>query len=87
MTSREAIQKLIETGQEQEIPADWTSLNRQRNELQAEALKLTDQPVVIFTRSDPDTFQFYFLVRFYDKSESVQYADVEKEAKEKGWTK
>ena len=86
MTPEEIIRKVVETGAPQMVRADLMSLNRERQKLGEAALKVTDKPIMITTRTE-NGWPF-FIVRLYDiEKESIPYEQVEREAKEKGWVK
>ena len=85
MTPEEVIKRAL-AGEEVRYPTDISSLSRDRDALHKAALAGTSLPMEILTRTDPETYRPYFLVRHY-KLLSVPYAQVEKEAREKGWIK
>ena len=84
MTPEEVIiQAALDTAGEVIVPADLWNLNQQREKFAAAALKLTAEPIAIFTRTE--NFRPVFVIRRFDKNESVPYEEVKKEAIKKGW--
>ena len=80
----EIIKTVLEKGPVR-VDTTWSKIESDRKALQAAALKVTAEPIEFAVRTDTQTFQQYILVSKFDKTKTVPYEKVEKEAIEKGW--